>query len=131
MSQRPGASAARRARRDRKGMTLVELLVAMILLGVGLLALAGLSLVLNAQARSARLQQVASMAVQSRIDSLSSIRCQALAPSGTQSGIAVANGITERWQVTDGNDVKMIRDSVTFKPRKNALVYLSIIPCRD
>lgn len=112
-------------------MTIVELLVAMILLGVGVLALAALSLVLNAQTRGARDQQVAASVVQSRLDSLSTIRCQSLAPSGTQTGTAITRGVKERWSVTDGNDVKIIRDTVTFATRKNPLAYVSVIPCRD
>jgi Tfp pilus assembly protein PilV len=112
-------------------MTLVELMVAMILLGVGLLSLAALSMVLNAQARGAMDQQVAAQVVQSRIDSLASIHCQNLAPSGPQSGVATTRGIKEAWSIVDGNDIKIIRDTVTFKGRKNPLAYVSLIPCRD
>lgn len=121
----------RRLMKPRTGMSLVEMLVAIILLGVGLLAMAALSVVVNAQTRNARSQQVAAMVVQSRLDSLSSIRCAALAPSGTQSGTTVTRGVTEKWSVTDGNDVKIIRDTVTFAARKNPLAYVSLIPCRD
>lgn len=112
-------------------MTLVELMVAVMLLAVGLLSLAALSVVLNAQARGAQRQQTAAMLVQSRIDSLASIHCQNLAPSGTQSGVAITRGITERWSVADGNDIKVIRDTVTFAGRKNPIAYVSLIPCRD
>jgi len=69
--------------------------------------------------------------VQSRVDSLSSIRCQALAASGPQSGVLVTRGITERWSVTDGNDIKVIRDTLSFKGRKKPIAYISVIPCRD
>ena len=117
--------------RIRKGMSLVELMVAIVLLGVGLLGMAALSLKVNEQQRAAGAQQLAALIVQSRIDSLSSIHCQALAPSGTQSGVSVTRGITERWSVADGNDIKIITDTVTFAARKKPLAYLSIIPCRD
>jgi Tfp pilus assembly protein PilV len=112
-------------------MSLVELMVAIVLLGVGLLGMAALSLKVNTQQRDAGQQQLAALVVQSRIDSLSSIHCQALAPAGTQSGVSVTRGITERWRVVDGNDIKVITDTVTFAARKKPLAYLSIIPCRD
>jgi Tfp pilus assembly protein PilV len=112
-------------------MSLVELMVAIVLLGVGLLGMAALSLKVNTQQRDAGQQQLAALVVQSRIDSLSSIHCQALAPSGPQTGTSVTRGITERWRVEDGNDIKVIYDTVTFAARKKPLAYLSIIPCRD
>lgn len=112
-------------------MSLVELMVAMVLLGVGLLSMAAFSYAMNTQQRFARNQQRAAMVVQSRVDSLSSIRCQSLAPSGTQSGVVTTLGITEKWSVSDGNDVKIIRDTLTFKGRTKPLAYVSVIPCRD
>jgi Tfp pilus assembly protein PilV len=121
----------RRLVKARAGMSIVELIVAIVLLGVGLLAMAALSVVLSAQTRHSRTQQVAAMVVQSRLDSLSSIHCQNLASSGTQTGTTITRGVTEKWSIADGNDTKIIRDTVTFTGRKNPLAYISIIPCRD
>ena len=118
--------------RGRAGMTLVELIVAVILLGVGLLGLSGLSLTISKQYRGAGTQEIASMVVQSRLDSLASVGCALLAPSGTpQTGTATTRGVTEKWVVADSNDVKMIYDTVRFAGRVRPLVYASIIPCRD
>ena len=69
--------------------------------------------------------------VQSRIDSIASIRCQLLAPGAPQTGTLTLLGVTERWTIADGDDIKLLTDSVTFAPRKQPLVYRSIIPCRD
>ena len=118
-------------RRQRTGMSLVELLVAMVLLGVGLLGLAMLSVRVSAQQRGAASQQMAALVVQSRFDSLASISCLSLAAYGTQTGSATTRGITERWSVADGNDIKIITDTVTFAARKRPLAYVSVIPCRD
>lgn len=112
-------------------MSLVELMVAVVLLGVGLLSLAAFSYAMSVQQRHAMNQQIAAMVVQSRVDSLSSIHCGALAPSGTQSGTVTTRGVTERWQVADGNDIKVIRDTLVFAGRKKPLAYISVIPCRD
>lgn len=115
----------------RAGMSIIELLVAMVLLAVGLLGMAMLSVRLNKQHDGASTQQFAALVVQSRFDSLASIHCQTLAPSGPVSGTATTRGITERWTIADGNDIKMIVDTVTFAGRTNPLAYVSIIPCRD
>ena len=67
----------RRSRRSasRDGMTLIELMVAIILLGVGMLGLAGLSVTVAKQQRGGSLQETAALVVQSRLDSLASIQC--------------------------------------------------------
>lgn len=117
--------------RSRDGLTIIEMMVAVILLGVGMLGLAGFQLAAGKQNRGAATQQTAALVVQSRLDSLASVTCTALAPSGTQTGSATTLGVKETWSVADGNDIKVITDTVRFSPRKNALVYKSIIPCRD
>jgi Tfp pilus assembly protein PilV len=115
----------------RKGLTIIEVILAMIILTFGLLGMAGFSMTVTKQFKSSTKQETAALMVQSRIDSVASIRCQALAPSGTQSGTITRLGVTERWSIADGNDIKVLLDSVTFTPRTRALVYRSIIPCRD
>lgn len=115
----------------RRGMSLIELMVAIVILSVGLLGMAGLSLTVNTQFASAARQADAALLVQSRIDSLSTVSCAGLAPTAPVSGTTVTRGITERWRITDGNDIKTIVDSVAFKGRKQVLAYTSIIPCRD
>lgn len=112
-------------------MTLIELMVAVMLLGIGLLGLAGFSLVMTTQQKASARQQMAALVVQSRLDSLASVSCVLLAPAGTQTGTANTQGISERWIIADGNDIKTVTDTVRFKGRKNPLVYKSIIPCRD
>lgn len=121
----------RRLVRARRGMSLIELMVAIVILSVGLLGMAGLSLTVNTQFGTAARQADAALLVQSRIDSLSTVSCALLAPTGPVSGTTVTRGITERWRITDGNDIKTIVDSVSFKGRKQVLGYTSIIPCRD
>jgi Tfp pilus assembly protein PilV len=125
------AGKRRRATGARKGMTIIEVIIAMIILTFGLLGMAGFSLTLTKQFKASTKQEAAALMVQSRIDSVASIRCQALAPSGTQTGTLTAFGVTENWSIADGNDIKILTDSVTFSPRTRPLVYRSIIPCRD
>ncbi|HWP71954.1 MAG TPA: prepilin-type N-terminal cleavage/methylation domain-containing protein [Gemmatimonadaceae bacterium] len=121
----------RPAPRKREGMTIIEVIVAMMILTFGLLGMAGFSLTVTKQFKASTKQEAAALMVQSRIDSLASIRCQALAPSGPQTGTLVNLGVTENWVIADGNDIKILTDTVTFSPRTRPLVYRSIIPCRD
>ncbi len=121
----------RRPARPRRGVTIVEVLIAMLVLTFGLLGMAGFSLTLTRQFKTSTRQETAALMVQSRLDSIASIRCETLAPSGTQSGTLVRLGVTEKWSIADGNDIKILTDTVTFSPRTVPLVYRSIIPCRD
>ena len=117
--------------RARKGVAIIEVIVAMMVLTFGLLGMAGFSLTVTRQYKSSTYQEMAALMVQSRIDSVASIRCQALAPSGPQSGTLTRFGVTEKWVIEDGDDVKTLYDTVTFYPRTRPLAYRSVLPCRD
>ncbi len=116
---------------SRAGFTLVEVLVAIVLLAVGLLSLAGLAVTAARTTRQGGTQTVAATLAQSRFDSLASLPCQTLAVSGPISGTATFRGIRERWVVRDGRDVKRLTDSLTVPGRTRPLVYESVIPCRN
>ena len=115
----------------RAGFTLVELIVAILILTVGILGLAGTSAVITRQMGGGSRTTVASTIAQSRFDSLASVTCTTLASGGTTSGTTSARGVTEAWNVVDGNDVKIVTDTVRIIGRRHPLVYKSIIPCRD
>ena len=121
----------RRLPGPRKGVAIIEVIIAMMVLTFGLLGMAGFSLTVSRQYKSSTKQETAALLVQSRIDSVASIRCQALAPSGTQTGTLTRLGVTEKWVIEDGNDIKTLYDTVIFSPRTKPLAYRSIIPCRD
>jgi type IV pilus assembly protein PilV len=121
----------RRRSRNRDGMTVIEVVVAMMILSFGLLGMAGFSLTVTKQFKASSRQETAALIVQSRIDSVASIRCQNLAASGTQTGTATYLNVTEKWAIADGDDIKILTDTVSFSPRTRPLVYRSVIPCRD
>ena len=120
----------------RAGFTIPEIIVAIMVLTIGLLAMASTSGAVAKQMAGARRQTVAATIAQSRFDSLTSVRCALLAPpSGTTSlvtsGTSSRSGVTESWTVTDGDDVKKITVSISFPGRPTPMVYQSILPCRD
>jgi prepilin-type N-terminal cleavage/methylation domain-containing protein len=118
-------------RHPRAGLTLVELLVAMMILTIGLLGLASIAAVSAKLVRGGATQTVAASIAQSRFDLLTSARCSAIANQPRVVGTATTRGIRERWVVDDGNDVVYVTDTVRVPGRAAPLVYLSVIPCRD
>lgn len=102
-------------------------------LSIALLGLAGMSGTVSRQLGAGSRQTAAAMVVQSRLDSLASLApCTSIvAEGGSSSGTATTRGVTERWTITDGDNVIRIVDSVTFRGRARTLVYESLIPCRN
>lgn len=118
--------------RARRGMSLVELMVAILVLSIGLLALAGVGARVGRQVNTAGLDTNASLIVQARIDSLSSIPCDNLtALQGAPRSSTPISGVTETWTVTDGYNVKNISVTLTLRGRVNPMVYNTVIPCRE
>ena len=101
------------------------------ILVVGLLALAGTSALITRQMGTGARTTVAAAVAQARLDSLASMNCTLLASAGTTTGSTSGRGVTERWVVTDGNDVKIVTDTVRIAGQTRPLVYHSVIPCRD
>ena len=116
---------------NRRGFTLIEVIAAIILLTIGLLAVAGLGVVAAKTTRRGSTQTLAAAIAQSRFDSLSSLPCYTLATSGATSGTSTTRGVVERWRVVDGRNVKRLTDSLTVPGRTATLVYQSVIPCRE
>ena len=114
-------------------MTLVELMVALFVLGTALLALAGFSMHVTRQLAGGGRQSLAATMAQSRLDSLSTLApCNAILGGAlVRTGTRTSRGIRESWVIRDGNDIILVTDTVTFHGRSRPLVYHSIIVCRD
>jgi prepilin-type N-terminal cleavage/methylation domain-containing protein len=101
---------AQRRARPPRGFTIVELIVAMVLVAVGLLSLVGASSVLIRRRNEARQRLAAVAAAANRVAQLSSGTCLPTSGSAT-----VSSGIAERWSVTlSANATREIVDSVLF-----------------
>lgn len=118
-------------RHTRRGFTLVEVVFAIVLLSVGLLALATLGVTSSKMTRGGSVQTVASALAQARFDSLASIPCQTFVAAGTTTGRPpVYRGITERWVVTAATYRLDLQDTLTVPGRSRPLVYRNVLPCR-
>jgi Tfp pilus assembly protein PilV len=98
------------ARRRRSGFTLVELLVAVVLIEIGLLALVASGASLVRQTTTTRARLAAINAAGNRLQLLGATAC--IATSGMNGPAA---GLIERWSATlQSNGTRELRDSVTF-----------------
>lgn len=96
--------------RPRHGFTLLEVLIAVFLVDIGLLALVAASAVLVRQATDLRLRSTALRVATNRLQLLGAAPC--IAASGTASG---PSGVREQWGIDPPqNGVREIHDSVTY-----------------
>jgi prepilin-type N-terminal cleavage/methylation domain-containing protein len=122
---RPVRRAPRRLR-NRSGFTVVELVVAMLVLAIGMLGMASTSVMLTRQISSNRQQTIAATLAQSRFEQLRSVQCTSIAP-----GSASARGVTEVWFKRDTTRAVVVTDTVkwTIRGSEKRHVYRSVIPC--
>lgn len=113
-------------RRLRPGFSLVELLVALVLVEVGLLALAGTTLALVRERTELRARAAAIRAASTRLEWLGAGPCQ-----GSSGSAAVLPMLSEQWSVQPtANATYELTDSVTFGPGgRHAIVLRTRLPC--
>lgn len=116
--------------RARDGFTIVEIIVAIMVLSIGVLGLAATAAVVQKQMASGERQAAAAAIAQSRFDRLTSINCKsANLVGGTQSWRK--GHVKETWTVAQEANVKRITETITMTGYKNDLVYTTFIPCRN
>lgn len=118
-------------RKDRRGLTLVEILIAVTLLTVGVGGILKNSAGIAKGMGGGMRQTVAATVAQSRIDSLTSLSCATLANATVANGTSTKRGVTETWSVVDGRNVKTINVVIKVLGRVKPLNYSTVIPCRD
>lgn len=105
-SRRRGSSA-----RARRGFTIVELLVAIILAGVGLLALAGAGGIVAREVAAAASRTAAALLARNRVEWFASTSCASAAGAGIDS-LHHAHGDWRAWR--EGT-LALLRDSVLWQ----------------
>ncbi len=124
------ARTSRRARsRTRRGATLIELLIASVMLVVAIGGLLNTSAEIAEQMGGSRHQLIAASVAQARLDSLASISCNALGAGALSSGTGVTRGIAESWTVTRTTYARQISLTLTLPRRKQTFRYSTLVPC--
>ena len=132
--------------KNRKGVTLVELIVAVTIIMFGMLTIVGISSTTARSLGESRSDGLAAMSAQSRFEWLASLGCTfdagglATGLSGLTTGSTYEEtnrGITERYKIelissAIGNNTIMIYDTVSWQTRRSTRRqgFQSIIPCR-
>ena len=117
------------------GFTIVEALVAIVVLGIGLVALVSASSSITRMVGRGKMETRAAQAAASRMEELraaagtTSPRCGS--PAFASGGPALSGGVTERWQVAATGKVRQVRVTVTYlTPRGLRTASLETsIPC--
>lgn len=115
------------ARRARRGTSLVEILIAAVMLTVAVMGLLGASSSISQQMGAGRRQMVAASIAQRRLDSLQSLPCTVLTAAG--SGGGTTNGIRESWTVTGSGATRTIALELSVPRVNRAYRYSTIVPC--
>jgi Tfp pilus assembly protein PilV len=104
-------------RLDSRGISIVELLVAMIVLSIGVLALASTSVIASRSLQDGREYSASSAVAQRKLDSLTAVGWTALAGA---SGTDVTNGHAVAWQV-QGTNPRTILLTVARQSRRTTV----------
>jgi type IV pilus modification protein PilV len=100
--------------RRRRGFTLVELLVAITLLSVGILGLAGVTALALRQTSTSNQHTVASLVAQSRMERLRSTNCALIASGGP----VVENGVIANWTIpAQTANTRTVRATFVYQSR--------------
>jgi prepilin-type N-terminal cleavage/methylation domain-containing protein len=105
-------------RPSRSGLTLIEVLIAIIVLGVGIVALAGSSAMVTRMIGRGKAETHAAEAAARRIEILrhtaysTSPRCTA--PGFASGGPVLTNGVTESWSVPASGKIRKVRVTVSY-----------------
>ncbi len=125
-----------RTRRSRAGFTIVELLVAVMLLSVGVLALASTAAVTQRQMSEGTTRNKAASVAQSRFEIIASRRransCATIvAVGGSVTGDSTARGIREQWTITRPTDDGTVHvvDQLTLPRVAGVMTFQSVVRC--
>jgi prepilin-type N-terminal cleavage/methylation domain-containing protein len=118
----------RRVTRPRRGFTVIEMIIAIIVMAVGVMGLAGTARYVAMQMGNGRNQTIAATFATKISDSLSARRCSSIV-----SGTATKRGVTITWTVADSIKTKWVTESLqyTTKSGPKTVNYLTVIQCPD
>jgi prepilin-type N-terminal cleavage/methylation domain-containing protein len=117
----------------REGFTIVEIMVAIVILSIGILGLAATAGVVVRQMTGAVHQSVAANVAYSRMERIRTGNCVAMKDSSSPAAGVTTRNVTERWKIvgTPGSHVLVVYDTITYivRGRKKTQVYNTEYPC--
>ena len=113
---------------NQRGYTIVELLVAVMIFSVGLLAMAGTASVIMSTLTSTQSRTIAASVAESRFERVRATPC---VPRAAGSGSAVSRGISEAWTIDRLARADDVTVNVTFlsSHRQRTETFRSFLPC--
>jgi prepilin-type N-terminal cleavage/methylation domain-containing protein len=125
-------------KQDTAGFTLAEVLVAISVLGLGLVALAGSSALVTRMVGRGQKATAAAQVAALRLERLrltaysTSPKCTALASGTAAAGAAGVAGVSESWTVTVNGSERVIAETVTYRTRSGvdkSDIFTTVIEC--
>lgn len=117
----------------RDGFTLVEVMVAIVILSIGILGLAATAGVVVRQMTGAVHQSVAATVAYSRMEKIRTGNCIAMKDSSSPAAGVTTRNVTEHWKIvgTSGSHVLLVYDTITYFVRGTlkTQIYNSEYPC--
>lgn len=116
-------------RHGEKGISLIEILVALTILSVGLLGLVGASAMVNRMLGQGRWSTVTMGYAQRRLDLLRASAPDSAGCASLSGGTAaISSGLTERWTIVPG--VRTVAIEVVVSRLARADTVATVIPCQ-
>jgi prepilin-type N-terminal cleavage/methylation domain-containing protein len=123
------AAPGRARLRSRRGLTLIEMMIAVIVMAIGVMGLAGTASYVTQQMGGGNMQTIAAGLSTKVADSLSARRCSSLV-SGSQTN----RGVTVSWTVADSTRTRWVRQTVQYKPKRGdtkTVNYVLVVQCPE
>ena len=114
--------------RNRRGFTLVELVVAIIVISIGVIGLASTAGAVTRQTGGGRRMVIAANVARARFELMAAQNCATVT-----SGSASTRGIAERWTATQGTLSVLVQNTVTYTTTRGnrSQTFSTRIPCRQ
>ena len=116
-------------RRSRRGFTLIEMIIAIIVMTIGIMGLASTAGYVAQQMGSGNMQTVAAALSAKVADSLSARKCTSLV-----AGNQTKRGVTISWTVTTASRTRTVDQTVTYKQRRGSnktVNYRMVVQCPE